>query len=350
MSKTQASKPAKKKEIVLVTGATSGVGHLLVDKLLPDCEVRAILRQQPHENAEWKNLPSGVKIYVTDLGSTDGTNRDTLLEACEGVDTIFHIAAATTNYQHYYKGERTTTNVIINTNVIGTENLLQAFADANPDKKIKMVYASSIAIYGHNRKGETLTEESEAKPHGAYGESKYMAEQVIKAFAAANKRLTYTILRFGVMYGVGYYQNSFMRVFKMIKENKMRYIGNGENHLVLVNVNDAVAAMLEVMDNDKSNNRTYNVSDGVAYTQKSLFKKAAELLDAEAPKKHLHPFLAIIGARSRGIDPEEFSFLVSDRVLSIDKIRKELGFKPTVNNEKAFKALADEFLKNYRAR
>lgn len=347
MSKTPASKQAKRKGIVLVTGATSGIGHLLVDKLLPNYEVRAILRQQPHQNEEWKNLPSGVKIYVTDLSSTDVANTKTLLEACAGVDTVFHIAAATANYQHYYKGERTTTNVIINTNVIGTENLLQAFSDSNPNKDIRFIYASSIAVYGHNRKGEILTEESEAKPQGAYGESKYMAEQVIKAFAAANKRLTYTTLRFGVLYGVGYYQKSFMRVFKMIKENRMRYIGNGENHLVLVNVNDAVAAMLEVMDTEKSANRTYNVSDGVAYTQKGLFKKAADLLDAEAPEKHIHPLLAVIGARTRGIDPDELSFIVSDRIVSIDKIKKELGFKPSVNSDKAFKALADEFLKTY---
>ena len=270
------------------------------------------------------------------------------LKACKDVDnTIFHLAAATRNYQHFYKGERPDTNVMINTNVIGTENILQAFADSNPNKNIKIVYGSSIAIYGHNRKGEILTEESEPKPHGAYGESKYMAEQVIKAFAAANKRLNYTILRIGVLYGVGYYQSSFLRVFKMIKENKMRYIGNGNNHLVLVNVNDAVAAMLKVITTNKSENRTYNVSDGVAYTQRDLFKKAAGLLDAEIPKKQIHPFLAIIGAKSRGIDPEEFTFLISDRILSIDKIKKELGFKPTVDTEKAFKALANEFLKNY---
>lgn len=345
MSKMRAQKQVKKR-IVLVTGATSGMGRMLVDKLLEkNSEVRVILRKHPSEHVEWRELPKGVKIYVADVRINDEPTRNTLLEACGNVSVVYHLAAATRNYSTRYSNEKIDTNLMINTNVIGTENLIQAYADANPAKSLRLIYASSISVYGYKRTGETLTEESYPKPGTAYGESKYMAEQVINAFAAANKRLTYTILRIGVMYGPGY-GRSFMRVFRMLKEKRLRIVGSGNNHLSLVNVADVVNVMLKVIETLKSANKTYNVTDGVPYTQKELFKKAAQLLNVEPPSKSIHPILARLGARTRGMDIEEFSFIVSDRIISIDKAKRELGFKPT-NSDIEFRVMARKFLSNY---
>jgi nucleoside-diphosphate-sugar epimerase len=57
-----------------------------------------------------------------------------------------------------------------------------------------------------------------------------------------------------------------------------------------------------------------------------------------------------MGARSRGIDVDQFSFLVSDRIVSIERIREELGFKPSVSIDRAGKELAVEFLERYKAK
>ncbi len=348
MSKTKAQGRAKK--IVLVTGATSGMGSRLVGELIKKgYEVRVLLKKHPREHLEWKELPRGVKIYITDIKKTDDASREVLLDACKGASILFHLAAVTYSYHSRYSNEKIDTNVMLNTNVIGTENVIQAYADANPKGNLRFIYSSSVAVYGYKRSGEILTEESEPKPHSAYAESKYMAEQVIKAFAAANKRITYTILRIGVLYGHGY-ETNFMHIFKLIKEKKIRYIGNGENHLTLVNVDDTISAMLKVMETEKSANKVYNLTDGVPYTQRQLFKKAAQFLSAEEPSKTIHPFLAKIGARTRGIGSEQFTFLISNRIVSMEKIRKELGFKPAVSIDVAGKALAKEFLKKYRAK
>lgn len=347
MPKTTEQKRASR-EAVLVTGATSGMGRLLVQRLLDGkYEVRVILRKNPNENPEWRALPGGVKVYVTDISSTSEQSRKVMLDACKGVSTVFHLAAATRNYRGIYGSkEKIDTNLMINTNVIGTENILQAFADANPEGKLRFIYSSSVTVYGYKRTGETLNEESEPKPHSAYSESKYMAEQVIKAFAAANKRIEYTILRIGVMYGNGY-DESFMHIFRLIKERKLRLVGGGNNHLTLINVEDVVKMLMKAMESGKSTNKIYNLTDGVAYTQKELFRLAAKLLQAEEPTKNIHPILARIGARTRGLDEEQFNFLVSDRIIGIDSIKKDLAFKPSVSIEVAGKALAKEFLKRY---
>ncbi len=327
----------------LVTGASSGIGRALISKLLDrGYAVRILLRRHPTEDREWRDLPKGVEIYVSDITKPDA---DVMREALGGVNVLFHLAAATRNYGKRFSGERASSDLMINTNVIGTENVLRAYVDANPSGRLRVIYASSIAVYGYDRKGEILTEESETKPKGQYSETKYMAEQVVKAFAAANNRIEYTILRIGLIFGPGY-ERSFMKIFKLIKEGRIRYIGRGDNHISMVSVDEVVDGIMRAATAERSSNRVYNLTNGVPYTQKSLFSKAARLLSKDEPSRSIHPLLARIGAATKGIDPDEFRLLVSDRIISIDRIRKELGFRPN-DDEKQFKELIGEFLKRY---
>jgi len=348
MSKSKVQRQVKSRHIVLVTGATSGMGRMLVERLLASGdEVRVLLKKPPSEHIEWRQLPSGVRIYVADIKLVDDRTREVLMEACKGVDAIFHLAAVTYTNSSRYKEERTDTNLMVNTNVIGTENILQAYSDANPGSKLKFIYTSSVSVYGYRRHGEVLTEESEPKPITPYGESKYMAEQVVKAFGAANKNLTYTILRLGVIYGKGY-EKSFMMVFKLITEKKLRYVGKGENHLTLITVDDAVDAIIDAIRSNKAANKTYNVTDGVPYTQRQLFDKAAKLLKVEGPKKGIHPLLARLAAKSHGIGDDQLEFLMSDRIISIKTATRDIGFKQSVDIDTEGRRLAKEFLGKYR--
>jgi len=243
-----------KGKIVLVTGATSGMGRLLVKRLLESgYEVRVILRKSPSEHPEWMDLPKGVRVYVADIALTDRETVKELERASKDVSILFHLAAVTYNYRSNY-GERVNTNVMIETNVVGTENILQAYSEANKTGRLRLLFASSTAVYGSKRAGETLTEESDPSPNNSYGESKYMAEQVIKAFASANPRLKYTIMRIGVIYGKGYERN-FMKVFKLLKEGRLVYVGKGNNHLPLVNVQDVVDGFIDAAGSERSANK-----------------------------------------------------------------------------------------------
>jgi nucleoside-diphosphate-sugar epimerase len=286
-------KQASKKKIILVTGATSGIGGLLTEKLLQmNYEVRVILMEHPNQNPEWKYLPKGVKVYVADIRLSDDQSKKAMAEACKNVSIIFHLAASTSNYNNRY-------NELINTNVVGTENILRAYFDANPgNDELRFIFTSSVTVYGYRRPGETLTEDSEPMPKSAYSESKYMAEQIVKAFAEANSRLNYSILRVGVIYGKGY-EHNFMKVFQLIKDKKLRYVGDGTNHLTFIHIDDVINGILIVLEKDRRANRTYNLTDGVAYTQKELFQKAAKFLNAEAPSKSVHPFLARACCRNK---------------------------------------------------
>lgn len=335
------SKNNKRQTIDVVTGATSSLGiHLVTELLDRGDEVRVIVKEHPTVGSDWRTLPSGCIPYIADITLKNPSDRETLMSACEGADNIFHLAAATYNYRFKY-------SEMVDINVIGTENLIRAFIDANPgDAPVHFIFTSSVTVYGYQRYEEELTEESETKPASGYSETKLMAEKVIESFASSDNRIKYTILRLGTIYGEGY-EHEFFKIFKLIKERNARYIGKATNHLTLVCVKDSTRALLLACDNPKSVNKIYNVTDGVPYTQKELFEKAAKFIGAEPPSGSVHPLIAKIAARTEGLNYDEMEFLISDRIISIDKAKKELGFIPQGSIDVEGKELVKEFIKNY---
>ncbi|MDE1832870.1 MAG: NAD(P)-dependent oxidoreductase [Candidatus Micrarchaeota archaeon] len=334
---------SRKRHVSLVTGGSSSLGIHIIKRLLKrGDEIRAIIKQHPTATDEWRSLPAGVIPYVADFTFRSEKDKETLIEACRGVDEIYHIGGAVFNAKHKY-------NHLINTNVIGTENLLRAYLYANPESHstAHFMFASSVTVYGYKRLHEVLTEEADTRPGSGYAESKVMAEKVIQSFQTANPRLPYTIFRIGNLYGHGY-EREFFKIFRLIKERKISYLGKGDNHLTLVHVDDVADAMILASENHKAMNKVYNVTDGQLHTLKELFTKAANFLGVPPPTKGINPILARIGASTRGINADEFDFIASDRMVSIDRAKRELGYKPTRSIDVEGKLMVDDFLKGHR--
>ncbi|MCL5112716.1 MAG: NAD(P)-dependent oxidoreductase [Candidatus Marsarchaeota archaeon] len=331
---------AMQKPVNLVTGASSDLGRMLAHKLISRGEeVRVLLSKHPSESDEWSVLPKGVRLYVADLTLKHDSDFEELKSACKGVNRIFHLAGAVYNYNNSY-------NKLVEVNVFGTENLLKAYLDANPSREARMhfIYSSSVTVYGYRRKGETLTEESELKPKSPYSQSKHMAENLISIYSEQNPRITYTILRLPTMYGSERYNIPIFKMFRMIKDNKFRMIGDGSNILPFINVEDATNAMLLAADNMISRNKIYNVTDGKDHELRKLIKIGADLMNKEMPKKRVSPLVARIGRRVSGINYDEYEFVTSNRIVSIEKAKKELHYKPSSNIEADAPELVKEFL------
>ena len=322
------SQEKDKPTVDLVTGATSVLGRTLVKRLLNmGDEVRVLVKEQPSDIAAWKSMPTGVIPYVADLTLKNSMDKHVLAEAAKGVDNVFHMAAAVYNYKNTYQ-------TLMNVNVEGTENLLNSILEANKEgKELQFIFASSISIYGHHRKGETLTENSAAKPETPYAKSKYLAEQVLRSFSLAHKNLKYTVLRLGTIYGPGYEKPSFCKVFELIKKGEFMYVGNGENHMTLIYVDDAVEAFILASENRNALEKVYNLTDGQPHTQRSLMTLAANYMDVKPPSKHVPSLLAKLSRRSKNINIDEFDFIVSDRIISTESIKKDLKFSPKAKIE-----------------
>ena len=322
---------------ILVTGATSAIGARLCARLVEGGhEVRALVT-----GTRWHALPAGVEPYFADLTMPGGSGAATVKEACDGVGTIFHMASATFNH-------RFTFDQFISINVVGTENLIKAALAARPEVGLRMVFTSSVTVYGYRRPGEVITEDTATRPKSDYSRSKLMAEQVVGSYAKSYDRFTFTTLRLGTLYGLGYDEPSFSKVFRMIRDGSMRYIGSPSNHLTLLHVDDAVDAQMAAAAAAGSN-RVYNVTDGVAHTEKELFELVAKFFGTAAPDKTVGIVTARIAAKLQGVNSDELEFLASDRVISIDRARRELGFEPKRRVEVEGMEMLKRFAERYHA-
>ena len=331
--------------VSLVTGATTGLGRALIQRLMDEGdEVRVVLRAMPAEDdADWRRLPPGVIPYAADLTLSTREDARSLNEACRGVNRVFHVAGASYNSNFSY-------DQLIATNVVGTENLLKGLVEANAASSlpIRFLYTSSVTVFGYRRTGETLTEESETMPGSHYSESKLMAEHVIQSFGETHSKLRHTIIRLGTLYGPGYERPSFFKAFRLIKEQRMRYVGSGTNHLTLIHVEDAADALMLASESQKAQGGTYIITDGVPHTVVSLFQMVAKFMGVDPPKRNVNRTLARLMRRAVNISYDEYEFLSSDRVVDISKARKELGFYPKRRIEVDGLLMVEEFMGQYK--
>jgi len=166
---------------VLVTGATGFVGSHLVDVLAArGTRIRALVRP----SSDTRRL-EGLGAELCRTGFDDAR---ALREAVEGVDVVFHLAAAT---------RATTEAEYERVNAGATEALVAAIRAADRPPR-RLVYLSSLAAVGPSQNGRPVARDETPRPITAYGRTKLAGERI--ALAAAND-VEVVVLRAPAVYG-----------------------------------------------------------------------------------------------------------------------------------------------------
>jgi len=156
---------------VLITGATGFLGQELI-KTLKAKDIRVLSRN------EGKLIE--LKQQYPDIEIMTGCISDETIcaRALKDVDKVYHLAA----FKHVGQAE-TQPYQCVNSNLIGTINLLKHFKGSN-----------FIAI----------STDKASQVSGVYGASKYLMEQVIREFEIINPDIEYRTVRYGnVLYSTG---------------------------------------------------------------------------------------------------------------------------------------------------
>jgi UDP-glucose 4-epimerase len=223
----------------------------------------------------------------------------------------------------------------LKTNLHGTELVLEAC-----DKyKKPVLVASTSEIYGKNDK-VPLSEEDDRiighplKSRWSYSEAKAVDESLAYFYYLENK-LPIRIVRFFNTVGprqVGHYGMVVPRfVDAALKNEPLSVYGSGDQIRCFCHVNDAVKALLLVMDSDKAIGEVFNIGNNQQISIMDLAKKVIETTGSTS---------VIQKIAYENAYPEGFEDM-QRRVPDISKIKQVLGWKPEINLDQIIKDIAD---------
>lgn len=298
---------------VLITGGTGFLGsNLLPSLLLEDYEVFVITRKLPMEK-KVKNLHY-LKADLCDTKSLASIKRE--IRSCE----ILIDLAALIPVGLSFNGQNSVNDAIrnINVNIIGHVDLLNFVS-----KKLKkIIYASSIDVYGSSVGYE---ENSPTFPDTFYGASKLFMEHVYKIFCQRNN-ISPIILRFSQIYGHDEHPINVIPTFvkRIVSGQPLHVFGKGDDVRSFLYIDDAVKAIcLATVKNKKG---TFNVAGREAVSVKELVRTFQLLVRKPVGLKYF--------PRKKRLTKQE---------VCINKISKELGFKPSVSIKQGLAQVMSKF-------
>ncbi len=274
--------------MILVTGATGFVGRHVLAALEKDSEKQDIRIFVPESERGNVKKDSAVRMIAGDL-----LDPAVLEQAVSGVETVVHLAGK--NIDHDGTGFQSV-------NVEGTRLLCQAAVNAGVKK---MIYLSSVGVYGH-RKLTGADENTSVKPDTAFSRSKAMAEEIILDHSKGMYRPV--LLRHRFVYGEG--DRYFIpRILGALQKHPF-LIGGGRARLSVILVDDLADIIVRFVTADPARIRdtVYHVTDGIPLAYRELSEILCRAYSLEMPRKSVPFWPLFIPVRImesiRRIDPE----------------------------------------------
>jgi len=323
----------------LVTGGGGFLGGAIVRALLQrGDQVHSLHRGDYPELAQ-----AGVTVHKGDM-----TELQTVIQASEGCDVIFHVAGKTGvwgSYQDYFR-----------TNVTGTQCVINACIANNIRR---LIYTSSPSVVFDGSDEENINE-SVSYPDryfNHYQRTKATAEQLV--LAANNDELSTVALRPHLIWGPGD-PHLVDRILNRARSDRLR-LAKGKQSLVDTTfVDNAVDAHLCAADrlniHSTCAGKAYFISNGEPLPIAEIINRILVSAGLAPVKKTMSAgMLYLIGSLSERIywlfnikqEPLMTRFIA--RQLScahwydISAAKQDLGYKPQINIDEGMQRLADHF-------
>jgi dTDP-L-rhamnose 4-epimerase len=343
---------------ILITGGAGFIGSHLADALLSrGHEVRALDNLSPQVHGTDTQRPEYLDQEV-ELITGDVQDSEVVRRALEGVDVVYHLAAAVGVGQSMYQIAHYT-----GVNNLGTAVLLEALATRPVEQ---LIVASSMSIYGEglyrspdgsvvttgerelaqlragaweirNSRGEILTpvptpESKLPSLASVYALSKFDQERMSLLIGQAYGIAT-TALRFFNVFGTRQaLSNPYTGVLaifasRLLNGKPPTVFEDGLQRRDFVSVYDVAEVCSLVLDRPEAAGGVFNVGSGQSYTIREIAERIAEVLG----KEYLKP--KITGKYRVGDIRHCFA--------DITRARSVLGYEPRVQLENGLEELAD---------
>jgi len=304
---------------VLITGASGAIGSKLLCHLTEhNYQVRAFVR----DSTSAKRLPKCVDVIQGDI-----TDERALRVAVTNVDYVFHLAAKL----HINKPAPALRDEYEQINVEGTRRLVEVAHDSAVKK---LVFFSTINVYGASERNEVFDESSPLRLDPLYAETKVRGEEIVMTQMPTRS----VVLRLAAVYGKGM-KGNYPRLLNALRRGRFAMIGDGSNRRTLVYINDVCAASLLAAQQEAATGQIYNVTDGSIHTLREIINSMSAALGRRPPPLSLprRPvrLLAgmiedVLGVFGKGspVGRATIDKFVEDVAVSGDRAQRELGFRP----------------------
>jgi len=308
---------------ILVTGGLGFIGSNFIQNILKTNKNQLINIDKEGIGSNYNNLTNIENIDRYEFIKTDIKNIYQWKEKLEDVSVIINFAAET----HVDRSISNPT-IFIEANILGTFNLLETERKLN--RPIKHVQISTDEVYGDINQGSFI-EEDRLNPSNPYSASKAAADMLCRAY---HRTYGLDIIITRCTNNFGPYQFPEKLIPKTIirAQNNLSIpvYGTGKNIRDWIYVQDHCEAIEFTMKKGKPG-EIYNISSGYELSVNTIIEKILDQLDK--------PRSLITFVEDRPGHDARYS-------LDSSKIRKELGWKPRYNFEKALQKTVEWYLNN----
>ncbi len=260
------------------------------------------------------------KFYKTDVTNSKEISQ---IFSDEKPNIVIHMAAET----HVDRSIRSSTE-FMETNVKGTMVVLDA---ASQTEVKKFINISTDEVYGALGKDGQFTEDTPLNPNSPYSVSKAASDMLGRAYFKTFGTPVITV-RPSNYYGPWQYPEKLVpvMVFKAYMDEKLPVYGKGDNVREWLHIKDCANALFSLIENGKPG-EIYNVGSG-------------------EERKNIDTVKTILAILKK---PELLIDFVTDRPghdfrysLSINKITKDIGWRPKVKFEEGMKETVKWYIDN----
>lgn len=264
------------------------------------------------------------------------TDRGALIQAMEGCDTVFHVAAKAGIWGSY--------NEFYRTNVIGTENILLA-CKSRGVKRLIYTGSPSVVFDGRDVEGGDESLPYPLEYHAHYPRTKAMAEQMV--LAANSQRLATVSLRPHLIWGPG--DNHLVpRILARGRAGRLRRIGSRPCLVDTIYVDNAARAHLQAAERlapgTQPAGKAYFLSNGEPVPLWEMINHILAAADIPPVSKSLPSWAAYAagilceqlwgGLNLRG-EPPMTRFVARELATAhwfdISAARRDLGYNPEIS-------------------
>lgn len=308
---------------ILITGGTGFIGSKLAFRCREAGEEVRVLAQR-NTAAEQQNA---LALEQAGVEVADGsvTDRSALKRACEGVDTLYHLAAAQHEANvpdsHYFQ-----------VNVDGTRNVLDAAVESNVGR---FVHGSTIGVYGFGKDGP-VTNMSPLEPDNIYGVTKLAGEDVVRSYFDS---IPVAIVRISETYGPG--DRRLLKLFRALSAGRLVRIGPGRNLHHPVYIDDLVDGLRLAAGEAEAAGETFVLAGPAALTTDDMIDSISRAIGHEPPKLRLPlwPLMATATVlesilKPLGIQPplhrRRMNFFVKSFEFDGSAAERAIGYNPSI--------------------